>query len=163
MTIPLIILALGSVFAGFIPFHKLITSNGLPFDSEIEWTVAIPSVLIGIAGILIAMMMYKKENSIPDRLASALKNTYKLAYNKFYIDEIYLFITKKIIFRYISAPVAWFDRHIVDGTMNSIASVTQVVSFRIRKFQSGQLQQYAFAFISGAILLAVLLIYIWTW
>jgi len=80
--------------------------------------------------------------------------------NKFYIDEMYLFITKKIIFRYISEPVAWFDRHIVDGTMNALAIVTQVVSFRIREFQSGQLQKYAFFFISGTILLALTLIYL---
>jgi NADH-quinone oxidoreductase subunit L len=77
------------------------------------------------------------------------------------MDEVYLFVTKKIIFRYISAPIAWFDRHIVDGTMNSIAFVTQVVSFRIRGFQSGQLQKYGFVFVSGAIFLALLLIYLW--
>ena len=105
--------------------------------------------------------MYKKESAIPDKLVATLKYSYKWAYNKFYIDEVYLFITKKIIFRYISAPIAWFDRHIVDGTMNSIAYVTQVVSFRIRRFQSGQLQEYAFVFVSGAILLALLLIYLW--
>jgi NADH-quinone oxidoreductase subunit L len=163
MTIPLIILALGSIFTGFIPFNELVTSNGQVFKSEIEWGVAIPSVLIGLFGIFIAMVMYRKENNIPDKVAKALKNTYKLAYNKFYIDELYLFVTKKIIFRYISEPVAWFDRHIIDGTMNSIATVTQVVSFRIRKFQSGQLQKYAFVFVSGAILLAVLLIYVWYW
>jgi proton-translocating NADH-quinone oxidoreductase, chain L len=163
MTIPLIILALGSIFTGLIPFNELVTSNGQVFESEIEWGVAIPSVLIGLLGIFVAMVMYRKENNIPDKVAKALKNTYKLAYNKFYIDELYLFVTKKIIFRYISEPVAWFDRHIVDGTMNSIATVTQVVSFRIRKFQSGQLQKYAFVFVSGAILLAVLLIYVWYW
>ena len=77
------------------------------------------------------------------------------------MDEVYLFVTKKIIFRYISAPVAWFDRHVVDGTMNAIASVTQGVSFRIRGFQSGQLQKYAFVFITGAIMLAILFIYLW--
>jgi NADH-quinone oxidoreductase subunit L len=163
MTIPLIILALGSMFAGFIPFNKLVTSNGAPFESEIEWGIAIPSVLIGLLGIVIAMVMYRKETSIPDRIATTLKRTYKLAYNKFYIDELYLFVTKKIIFRYISEPIAWFDRHIIDTTMNQIAAVTQTVSFRIRNFQSGQLQQYAFAFITGVVVLAVLLIYIWTW
>jgi NADH-quinone oxidoreductase subunit L len=161
MTIPLIVLALGAAFAGFIPFGKLVTSNGHVFESEIEWGIAIPSVLIGLFGIGVAMIMYRKESNIPERVAAALKNTYKLAYNKFYIDEIYLFVTKKIIFRYISEPVAWFDRHVVDATMNSIASVTQVVSFRIRKFQSGQLQQYAFVFVSGVVILAILLIYVW--
>jgi NADH-quinone oxidoreductase subunit L len=163
MTIPLIILALASMFTGFIPFNKLVTSNGQAFESGIEWSVAIPSVLIGLLGIGIASIMYRKETSIPEKLVATFKYGYKWAYNKFYIDELYIFVTKKIIFRYISEPIAWFDRHIIDGTMNSIATVTQVISFRIRKFQSGQLQQYAFVFVSGVILLAVLLIYVWYW
>jgi len=161
MTIPLIILAIGSVFAGFIPFNKLVTSDGMAFESEIELAVAIPSVLIGLLGIGIAYIMYSKESTLSDRIAARFKHLYKWAYNKFYIDEIYLFITKKIIFRYISEPVAWFDRHVVDATMNMIASVTQNVSFRIRGFQSGQLQKYAFVFITGAIMLAILFIYLW--
>jgi NADH-quinone oxidoreductase subunit L len=161
MTIPLIILATASIFAGFLPFHELVTSDGKPFESHIDYAVAIPSVLIGLVGIAVAFIMYKRETSIPDKMAATFKNGYKWAYNKFYMDEVYLFVTKKIIFRYISAPIAWFDRHVVDATMNSIAEVTQVISFRIRGFQSGQLQKYAFAFVSGAILLAVLAIYLW--
>jgi NADH-quinone oxidoreductase subunit L len=161
MTVPLIVLALGSAFSGFIPFSRLVTSDGMAFESHIEWAMALPSVLIGLAGISVAWIMYKNPTDIPERVASALRFFYRWAYNKFYIDELYLFITKKIIFRYISEPVAWFDRHIVDGTMNTIASVTQVVSFRIRRFQSGQLQKYAFAFVSGAVVLAILFIYLW--
>jgi len=114
-----------------------------------------------LLGIGIAYIMYKKESSIPDRLAATFKYSYKWAFNKFYIDEVYLFVTKKIIFRFISEPVAWFDRHVVDATMNAIASVTQGVSLRIRGFQSGQLQKYAFVFITGAIMLAILFIYLW--
>ena len=123
--------------------------------------IAIPSVLIGLLGIGIAYIMYKKETILPDRMAATFSLAYKWAYNKFYIDELYLFVTKKIIFRYISEPVAWFDRHIVDGTMNAIANLTQNVSFRIRDFQSGQLQKYAFVFITGVIMLAVFFIYLW--
>jgi NADH-quinone oxidoreductase subunit L len=161
MTIPLIILAAGSVLAGFLPFNELITSDGKPFETELELIVAIPSVLIGIIGIAVAYFMYYKVNELPNRAASLFKNGYKWAYNKFYMDEVYLFVTKKIIFRYISAPIAWFDRHIVDATMNSMASVTQNVSFRIRDFQSGQIQKYAFVFVTGAVGLAILLIYFW--
>jgi NADH-quinone oxidoreductase subunit L len=161
MTVPLIVLAIGSAFAGFIPFSHLVTTDGKVFEAGIEWIVAIPSVLIGLLGISIAWIMYKQETAIPDKLAATFKYSYKWAYNKFYMDEVYLFLTKKIIFRYISTPIAWFDRHIVDGTMNSIAFVTQVVSFRIRGFQSGQLQKYGFVFVSGAIFLALLLIYLW--
>jgi NADH-quinone oxidoreductase subunit L len=161
MTIPLIVLALGAVFAGFIPFSELVTSDGRGFETELDLMIAIPSVLIGLLGIGTAYIMYRKESLIPDKLATTFKYSYKWAYNKFYMDEVYLFVTKKIIFRYISQPVAWFDRHVVDATMNGIASVTQVVSFRIKGFQSGQLQKYGFVFITGAILLAILFIYLW--
>ena len=161
MTIPLIVLAIGSVVTGFIPFNKLVTSDGKIFESELEMAIAIPSVLIGLLGIVIAYVMYRKESAIPDKLAVTFKYSYKWAFNKFYIDELYLFVTKKIIFRYIAEPVAWFDRHVVDATMNMIATVTQSVSFRIRGFQSGQLQKYAFVFITGAIMLAILFIYLW--
>jgi NADH-quinone oxidoreductase subunit L len=161
MTFPLMFLALGSIFTGFIPFNELVTSDGKPFETELELIVAVPSVLIGLLGIGIAWLMYKRETDLPDRLAKTLKYSYKWSYNKFYIDEVYLFVTKKVIFRYISTPIAWFDRHIVDGTMNSIAALTQGVSYRIREFQSGQLQKYAFVFVTGAVMLALLLIYLW--
>jgi NADH-quinone oxidoreductase subunit L len=161
MTIPLIILALGSIMTGFIPFHEFVSTDGKPFATELDFIVAIPSVLIGLVGIGIAFMMYKKDSAIPDKVASTFRHLYKWAHNKFYMDELYLFVTKKIIFRYISQPIAWFDRHIVDGTMNAVAETVQVVSFRIRSFQSGQLQKYAFVFISGAVMLAILFIYLW--
>ncbi len=161
MTIPLIILALASIFTGFIHFNKFVTSDGKILESELEMMIAIPSVLIALLGIGVAYIMYQKESGLPDRLASTFKYGYKWAYNKFYIDELYIFVTKKIIFRYISDPIAWFDRHIIDATMNGIASITQNVSFRIRGFQSGQLQKYAFVFVTGAIMLAILFIYLW--
>jgi NADH-quinone oxidoreductase subunit L len=161
MTIPLIILAIGSVFTGFIPFNELVTSDGKGFETELELIVAIPSVLIGILGIGVAYIMYKKESAIPDKMAATFKYSYKWAFNKFYMDEVYLFVTKKIIFRYISEPVAWFDRHVVDATMNGIASVAQGVSYKIRAFQSGQIQKYAFVFVSGVVLLIILFVYLW--
>ena len=161
MTIPLVILAAASVFTGFIPFNELVTSDGKAFETHLDYAVAIPSVLIGLLGIGIAYIMYKKETTIPARLTATFKYSYKWAYNKFYIDEVYLFMTKNIIFRYISTPIAWFDRHIIDATMNAIAELTQNVSFRIRGFQSGQLQKYGFVFISGAVILAILFVYLW--
>lgn len=161
MTIPLMILAFGAVFSGFLPFNELVTSDGLPFDAHIDYTVAIPSVLIGIAGILIAMVMYRKENSMPDRVATTFGALYKGAYNKFYMDELYLFVTKKIIFRYISQPIAWFDRHVVDATMNLIGNTVEKSSYLIKGLQSGKLQQYGFVFVTGAIVLIIVFVFLW--
>lgn len=161
MTIPLMILAVASMFTGFIPFNHLVTSDGLPFELHTEWIVAIPSVLVGLVGIAVAWVMYKKPTGIPEKMAGSMKHFYQWSYNKFYIDEVYLFVTKKIIFNNISRPVAWFDRHVVDATMNGIAWVTNTVSDRIKGLQSGQLQKYGFVFVSGVILLAVIFVYVW--
>ncbi len=160
MTIPLMILAFGSVFAGFIPFHALVTSDGLPFETHIDWLIAIPSVLIGVLGIVVATVMYKKENPLPDKVAGTFKHLYKWAFHKFYWDEIYLFVTRKIIYRYISEPIAWFDRHVIDATMNGIAGITQYSAYAIKGLQSGKLQQYGFVFVSGTIILVLIFVYI---
>jgi NADH-quinone oxidoreductase subunit L len=160
MTIPLMILAFGSVFAGFLPFHNLVTSDGIGFETHIDWMIAIPSVLVGVLGIAIATIMYKRETAIPDKIAGSFKYLYKWAHRKFYMDEVYLFVTRKIIFRYISVPVAWFDRHIVDGTMNGIAGMTQYAAFAVKGLQSGKLQQYAFVFVSGTVILVLIFVYL---
>jgi NADH-quinone oxidoreductase subunit L len=158
MTIPLMILAFGSVFAGYLPFHNWVTSDGMGFESHIDYAIAIPSVLIGVIGIIIATIFYKSETAIPDKMASSFKHLYKWAYHKFYIDEVYLFVTKKIIFQYISAPIAWFDRHVVDGTMNGVAGITQFVSYRIRGLQSGKLHQYGYVFVTGVVILVIIFV-----
>jgi len=162
MTIPLMFLALASVTVGFIHFSKFISTDLVPYESEFHWNIAIPSILIALAGISLAAVMYMKETTIPDRVAKSLKGFYTAAYNKFYIDEVYLFVTKKIIFNLISRPVAWFDRHIVDGTVNLVGNTTTRAAEMIKGFQSGQIQKYGFVFVSGVLLLAFIFIYWWS-
>ncbi len=159
MTIPLMVLAFASIFSGFIKFPELVTSDKLGFESDMNYAVAIPSVLIGLFGIALAWILYKKESVVPERISKKLGILYTATYNKFYFDEIYLFVTKKIIFNFISRPVAWFDRHIVDGFMVGIATVTEKISWKIKEMQSGQLQHYAFMFVAGALALVLVLVY----
>jgi len=159
MTIPLMFLAVASVFAGYIPFHHLVTSDKVGFVTEMNYMVAIPSVLIGLLGIAVAWILYKKESEIPAKLAKSWGILYTATYNKFYFDEIYLFVTRKIIFNYISRPIAWFDRHIIDGFMVGIGLVTEKASYKIKGMQSGQLQHYAFMFVAGTLALALSMIY----
>ena len=85
---------------------------------------------------------------------------YSAAYRKFYIDELYLFITRKIIFNGIGKPAAWFDKNIVDGFMNGLATATSKTSGMIKGLQSGKVQNYALYFFGGIICLAVLFIYL---
>ena len=159
MTIPLMFLAVASIFAGYLPFTELVTSDRIGFESEMNYAVAIPSILIGFLGIAIAWILYKKESEVPAKMAKGWGILYTATYNKFYFDEIYLFVTKKIIFNYISRPIAWFDRHIIDGFMVGIGLVTEKISYQIKGMQSGQLQHYAFMFVAGTLALALSMIY----
>jgi NADH-quinone oxidoreductase subunit L len=155
MTVPLIILAILSMTTGFIPFGDLVTADGMPIHMEMHWNVAIMSIAVAAAGIFFAYRLYAKNRQRPEPES----RLYAMVENKFYIDEIYMFITKKIIFGKISTPVAWFDRHIVDGAVNGVAWITNKVSDSIKTMQSGQLQHYLFAFISGAVALFLFILY----
>jgi NADH-quinone oxidoreductase subunit L len=160
MKLPLIILAIASVFAGFIPFHNLVTSDGNHLQTHLHLMIAIPSVAIALTGMSIAALLYYRRSDLPEKLSVALKGFYTAASRKFYIDEIYLFITRKLIFGFISRPVAWFDRHVVDATMNLIGNGTVTFSGAIKTIQSGQLQAYIWYFTSGALMLTIIILYL---
>ena len=162
MKIPLVLLAIGAAFAGFIPFSKFITPDGRPGAPPAFGLNVIPPVLIALLGIGIAAWLYRKESDRPERAAKAFRGLYTFAYHKFYIDEIWLFITKKIIFNLIGRPAAWIDRNIVDGLMNGLASATAGISATIKGVQSGKVQDYAWFFFIGIAGLAVLFIYLYT-
>ncbi|MDP4261038.1 MAG: NADH-quinone oxidoreductase subunit L [Bacteroidota bacterium] len=161
MKLPLVILGACTIVAGLIPFGEYVSANSKPLASHVDPVFSIAPVALALAGILLAMWMYKKESSRPQQVSAALGGLYKTAYRKFYIDEIYLFVTKKIIFNLIGRPAAWIDRNIVDGLMNGIAAVTAGISSLIKGIQSGKVQSYALYFFGGIIALAIIFLYLW--
>lgn len=161
MKLPLIVLSLLTIVTGFIPFAQYVSSNGKGFDTHLHLMFSIAPVAMVIIGIGVAYVLYQKANDKPANLANTMGGLYRAAYRKFYIDELYLFITHKIIFRFIGKPAAWTDKNIVDGTVNTVASATDDVSFMIKGWQSGKVQQYAMYFFAGALLLAFIFIYLW--
>tara|TARA_R110002049_G_scaffold135233_4_gene294763 strand:- start:3812 stop:5728 length:1917 start_codon:yes stop_codon:yes gene_type:complete len=161
MTVPLLFLALMSVFGGFIPFSEFITPDKIGFESHIDYPLAAIAVSVGLIGVFLAWIFYKKENSLSNTYAKAFGPFYRWANDKFYFDEIYLFVTKKIIFKRISAPIAKFDKKYVDGTMEGIGNKTVSASEKIKGMQSGKVQDYAFAFVAGTVILAIVFIYLW--
>ena len=156
MSVPLIFLAAVSCVAGFIPFGHYVTWDNKPYDIHLDPTIAITSVVIAIAAIALATVMYRKENAIPARLRAVMPHLWEWAFHRFYWDELYMFITHKIIFNLICRPIAWFDRHIIDGTMDALANITNKASFAIRGMQSGQIQTYVRVYLIGALLLGVI-------
>ena len=161
MTVPLVFLAVVTLFAGWIPFGHFVSSDGQAYTIHINTTVAIVSLCVAAAGIALATWMYMREDrKVADGLATRFSGLHKAAYHRFYIDEIYQFITHRIIFACISAPIAWFDRHVVDGFMNGMAWVTEKTSWAIRYMQSGSVQRYCIWFLGGVLGLVILLLLI---
>ena len=155
MSLPLVILAAISCVAGFIPFGKFVTWNGEPYDfmAHFDWGIAGVSLVVAILGIGLAYVMYFKENPLPNKFRNAMPALWTWAHHRFYWDELYMFITHKIIFGCISKPIAWFDRHVIDGSMDGLAWVTNRISFAIRGLQSGNIQFYVWVYLIGVLLL----------
>lgn len=158
---PLIVLAGAACSAGFIPFGNFVSSDGKQLHTELHLTFSIAPVALALLGIFSALWMYKNDTGKSARLAASLNGLYKAAYRKFYIDEIYIFITQKVIFNLIARPAAWFDKNIVDGLVNATGNGTGMISEKIKGLQSGSVQQYAVYFLVGVIGLAALFIYLW--
>ncbi len=156
MSLPLIFLALVSCVAGFIPFGEYVTWDGQPYHIHLEAQVAITSVCIAVAAILAAAWLYMKPNEKPAKMKAALPGLWQAAHRRFYWDEIYMFITHKIIFNIICRSIAWFDRHVIDATMDGFAWISQKASYAIRGMQSGSIQSYVVWYFLGAVAIAVI-------
>ena len=158
MTFPLMFLAAVTVVAGFIPFGHFVSSNGHAYDIHLDTQVMLTSIIIAVIAIALAVSIYaRSKQPVADALASRFHGLWTAAYHRFYIDEIYQFITHKIIFGCISRPIAWWDRHVVDGFFNFLAWSTDATSDEIRGLQSGRVQQYALVFLLGALILILML------
>ncbi len=165
MSFSIVILAIPTVVAGY--FSKEIFSAY--FSSPMVWAadkqllpghplwLPVCANLLAVTGIIIAWYLYGRGDLSHVRLLTRRRGIgYQLVVNKLYIDELYLFVTHKIIFSYIAAPIKWFDRHIVDGAVNMVGRFLHICGTGIRLAQNGQLTVYLGATAIGIILLYVL-------
>ena len=170
MTVPLIILSIITVgvgiyttLAGFLgwggSFGYFVSATGQDYVIHFDTQVAATSTIIAILSICLATYIYKGERQpIADKLYAAMPKLHRAAYKRFYMDEVWLFVTHKIIFNLVSKPIAWFDRHVIDGTFNFMAWGTNEAGESIRGWQSGDVRQYAVWFLTGSVAITLLLL-----
>jgi NADH-quinone oxidoreductase subunit L len=140
-------------------FGSYVSATGEAYHIHLDWSVAATSIGIALIAIGLATWIYSgARQPIADKLQATFPRLHRWAYKRFYLDEVYQFVTHRIIFGCISRPFAWFDRHVVDGFFNGLAWGTHASSNGLKTLQSGRVQQYAFVFLVGSLLLILMLI-----
>ncbi len=164
MTIPLIFLAVGAIFSGYLllvmvdphshfwgdaifvlPRHEALeAAHHVPF-----WVKALPTV-VAVLGIVLAYLAYLGMPELPARVAERMRPIYLFLYNKWYFDEFYDFVfvrSSKFIGRGLWKSG---DGAIIDGIgPDGIANAVLAVARRASRLQSGYLYHYAFAMLIG--------------
>ena len=151
MTVPLVALATGGVFAGWLAaprvwnlgenFHTfehwlepsfasaaIEAAKEGAHDASTEWILMGVSVAVAIVGIVIARYFYHRRPEIPDSLEKSLKPIHGLLYNKFYVDEIYDFLFVNGLCKGGGNLLGAFDRNVVDGAVNGAGWTTRFAS-----------------------------------
>ncbi|MDR3530269.1 MAG: NADH-quinone oxidoreductase subunit L [Rhodopila sp.] len=169
MTVPLMLLAVGAVFAGWW-FHgqllgadwqafwgaaiQIAPGNHVLADMEEipGWVTAAPLV-VGIAGIALAYVFYMFVPALPGQLAAALPWAYNFLLNKWYFDELYGAVIVRPLMALGHGLWQVGDATIIDGIPNGLASLTEGGSAQVVKVQTGSIAVYAFSMLIGLVVL----------
>lgn len=165
MTIPLMILAVFSIFAGLvgIPGQEINISKFIFFASgehgahhaeTMNMNIAVTSSIVALSGIALAFVVYFFKLIKAETLKKVSGPVYTLLENKYYIDEIYMFFIKNVFF-VITEAVKWFDRNVVDGLVNLTAFLTRWGGDKLRRTTTGSVQTYALVIFSGMIVVII--------
>ncbi len=179
MAIPLAVLALGSILAGYVGVPEVVGgSNWIEHFLEpsfmppafegaaggeaaasaashsLEITLIVVSSILALAGIAIAARFYLKRPEIPERLAAGFPGVYRFLVNKGYVDEVYNEVFVQPI-KTLSENVLWkgLDATVIDGAVNGTATIVAETGAVVRHIQTGSVRAYALSILLGAVLM----------
>ncbi|GAA2618241.1 NADH-quinone oxidoreductase subunit L [Paractinoplanes durhamensis] len=156
MTVPLMLLALGSIVAGFLlSRHSAIPQWLEPVTGEGEHDPVMPKLLISIlvlvvsvGGAGLAWALFSKGTALQEQPAGAVvtaarRNLYTDAFNEAVFERPGIYLTRALVF---------FDNKGIDGLVNGIAAGVGGSSGRLRRLQTGFVRSYALSMLTGAVL-----------
>jgi len=164
MLVPLMILAVLSLFGGFVGFHNHfenflapVFGSGASADAgeaasgSTELLLMGVSVVVAFLGAWLAYVLYVSKPYLPQKIAASMGGLYEAVLNKYYVDEIYAKIFVKPLVDG-STSILWqgVDRKVIDDTVNSAADGARHVSNEVRQMQSGNIRSYAGWIAAGA-------------
>jgi NADH-quinone oxidoreductase subunit L len=173
MTVPLVLLAVGSALAGYVGLPRLsliahwlepVFANAqnnsetvfeAMMHSPIEWVLLAASGLVAIAGAYLAYRAYVKDTEIPGRVRESLGWFAKLVEHKYYVDEAYRAAFVKPLRDVAGWLAAVFDKRVIDGVVNGIGGGFGWVGVQARRLQTGMVGLYALSIMVGAVALLI--------
>lgn len=171
MALALIVLAIGSIVAGYVGLgarfeHFLAPSfapeaaEAVAADHGLELTLMVVSSLVAVAGIAIAMFFFLRNRAAAAGVAGRFGGLHRVLLNKYYIDEIYDAAIVQPI-RIVSQEALWkgIDVRVIDATVNGVAGSVGGLSSELRKVQTGSVRTYAASLFLGVV--AILGYYLW--
>ena len=163
MLIPLLILSIGAIFAGFIFKELFISSEGinnfwresifflepLSTDHPPLWFLTLTPTLVTLS-IPLAYYLFVKDKNFSAQIVNINKPLYEFLFNKWYFDEIYDTLFVKSSKKFGLFLWKFLDIKVIDGFgPDGISGLIQKFSIKAKKFQSGYIYQYAFIMLLG--------------
>jgi NADH-quinone oxidoreductase subunit L len=162
MTIPLCILAVFAIFAGYWTGFFSYIQPGAPnldiphlFSLADTW-VGVAVALVGLAvayGLYARVELAKIDAFVQNSLV--LRSLHRFLYNRYYIDDLYNWLTR-YVFLGLAYLAQLFDTYVVDGTVNSVAWLINGLGGGLRRLETGRVQSYMIGFFGGLAILSVL-------
>ena len=161
VTVPLLVLALLSVAAGYFGIFEFL-APALPgpaaraagtHHGQAATVIMAVATLMGLAGIAAAYYVYVKAPGLSDRLAQQWQRLYRLSLNKWFVDEAYDRTIVRPTFTLADRLWQKVDVAIIDGAVNGTARAIAWWGWLMRLFQSGQTQHYALGMALGAVVI----------
>lgn len=177
MTIPLVLLCVGAVAAGWVGIPALIGENigvhnyiaefmkpvlghpeGHGTHGE-EMVVMLISIAVGLAGIGLAYFMYIMRPELPARLTQQFSVVHRVLFNKYYVDELYSFIiVRPAIWTAKNVLIGITDARIIEAVVNGVPSAIAALSSGLRKIQTGLMQHYATIMATGILIIVAIML-----
>lgn len=168
MTVPLVLLCVGAVAAGWVGIPHLL-GGGAHFTefmkpvlghpeghgtSADEWMVVVVSIAAGLFGIGLAYFMYMVRKDLPAKLAAQFSGAYKVLFNKYYVDELYSFILiRPTIWIAKNVLIGITDAKMIEAVVNGVPAAIGGFSRQLRKVQTGFLHHYATIMAAGILII----------
>ena len=165
MLVPLVILAIFSIIAGYVGIPAALGGhNNIEVflggeeagESSAEMILMLVSVAVAFGGMGLAYLFYIARPDLPDKVASSAHAMYTILVNKYYVDEVYNVTVVKPILR-SSREFLWkfVDTGIIDGTVNAVGQVVRATGSGLKHMQTGYVRTYAGWILFGGVLFVV--------